>query len=437
MRPFFYPVSSTCRSLRFAALKKALFYLLVFLLVAAILELFSFLILSAVPDFQRSDVSSGIASEGSDAGEAAGSMRRKPDFMLRHVLHPYIGYVSRFDKKGGDAYGFRNSEDSLQKRAPDKVIIAVTGGSFATGFFNEGTSKVREELNRSGQFGDKDIIFLRFSLGGYKQPQPLMILNYMLSLGAEFDYVLNIDGYNDLALPATENIPAGVFPFYPRMWQFYVNPLSDSRTLQSVLEIHKIREMGHQIESLLGFFLLRRSFTGTLLWKILEKRMAAREAEMTARIASVRARGFESRGPRWKYQNDEAMYRDIAGVWKRSSLLMKALCDANGIRYLHFLQPNQYVAGSKPLTEEERKFAYAPDHPRSKAAADGYPYLVQAGGELRRSGEAFYDLTTIYADDHRTRYKDNCCHVNEAGMAVVAESVSRAILENAALQAAG
>ena len=31
---------------------------------------------------------------------------------------------------------------------------------------------------------------------GYKQPQQLMAYNYLLSLGAEFDAVINIDGYN-------------------------------------------------------------------------------------------------------------------------------------------------------------------------------------------------------------------------------------------------
>jgi hypothetical protein len=34
---------------------------------------------------------------------------------------------------------------------------------------------------------------------------------------------------------------------------------------------------------------------------------------------------------------------------------MARLAEANGARYLHFLQPNQYLEGSKPISDEERE----------------------------------------------------------------------------------
>ena len=37
----------------------------------------------------------------------------------------------------------------------------------------------------------------------------------------------------------------------------------------------------------------------------------------------------------------KGIYRDIADVWKRTSLQMKVLSEANGAKYYHFLQPNQ------------------------------------------------------------------------------------------------
>ena len=59
--------------------------------------------------------------------------------------------------------------------------------------------------------------------------------------------------------------------------------------------------------------------------------------------------------------DDEAMYLDYVEVWARASLEMELLCAGYGIRYLHFLQPNQYLPGSKTLTDEERARRYDPD----------------------------------------------------------------------------
>ncbi len=50
-------------------------------------------------------------------------------------------------------------------------------------------------------------------------------------------------------------------------------------------------------------------------------------------------------GPAYTYTTEDELYNDLVLMWKRSSLQMKALCDANNIRYYHFLQPNQYVEG--------------------------------------------------------------------------------------------
>jgi hypothetical protein len=51
------------------------------------------------------------------------------------------------------------------------------------------------------------------------------------------------------------------------------------------------------------------------------------------------------------------LYRYLAEAWKNSSIQMNALSDVAGIKYYHFLQPNQYVKDSKPMTEQERKIA--------------------------------------------------------------------------------
>ena len=77
---------------------------------------------------------------------------------------------------------------------------------------------------------------------------------------------------------------------------------------------------------------------------------------------------------------------------------MHAIAQARGIRYFHFLQPNQYLEGSKPMDAEERRVAIQEDHPYAANVRKGYPVLQELGRDLVRRGVTFVDLTDIYAD---------------------------------------
>ena len=46
----------------------------------------------------------------------------------------------------------------------------------------------------------RKIDIVRLALPGQKQPQQLMTLAWVQSLGAEFDIVVNLDGYNEAVL---------------------------------------------------------------------------------------------------------------------------------------------------------------------------------------------------------------------------------------------
>ena len=85
-----------------------------------------------------------------------------------------------------------------------------------------------------------------------------------------------------------------------------------------------------------------------------------------------------------------------------------------GTVYVHGLQPNQYVGGSKPLNARERRIAWPPDFAHRRAAERGYPSIT-AGEELRRIGVPFRDLTRIFEAETGTIYVDPCCHYNQRG----------------------
>ena len=116
---------------------------------------------------------------------------------------------------------------------------------------------------------------------------------------------------------------------------------------------------------------------------------------------------------------------EAIAIWKRGSLLLQRLCAANGIRYFHFLQPNQYVPGSKKMSEEELKTVYQPQGEWGRAVARSYPLLIQEGQALIREGVFFEDLTKLFVADKETLYIDNCCHFNQKGNEQLAKAVAQ------------
>jgi hypothetical protein len=128
-----------------------------------------------------------------------------------------------------------------------------------------------------------------------------------------------------------------------------------------------------------------------------------------------------------EYADVEAVYSEIALVWARASLQMQRLCDLYDIDYFHFLQPNQYVPGSKVYSEEERNVALKQDYSGGDHVRDGYPYLQDRSDELRQQGVNFIDFTTIFKDEPRTIYSDFCCHVNELGAEILAAKIADTI----------
>ena len=128
-------------------------------------------------------------------------------------LHPYFGYT---DKAGiqhrlpylqtahaANNFGFASIYNyPFKKENPNQFIVGVFGGSVAANyaFFEIERRLLAAALKQLPAMADKEIIILPFAIGGYKQPQQLLVLSYFLSIGQEFDLVINIDGFNEVAL---------------------------------------------------------------------------------------------------------------------------------------------------------------------------------------------------------------------------------------------
>jgi hypothetical protein len=108
---------------------------------------------------------------------------------------------------------------------------------------------------------------------------------------------------------------------------------------------------------------------------------------------------------------------------------MHHLATAYGITYLHFLQPNQYVPGSKPMGSQEMRMAFNENHRCRQHVLAGYPLLIEEGQQLASAGVSFHDLTRLFAQAETPIYIDTCCHYNETGQKLLAAAAAESILD--------
>jgi hypothetical protein len=358
------------------------------------------------------------------------------------VLHPYLGWVLNPDLPGGvslvgdqqhpvNEYGFLETGGSIVKRSPGKFVVAILGGSVAWYFATDGARTFREELARSPRFRDQEIIIVPLALSGFKQPQQLFTLQYFLMLGFEFDAVINIDGFNEVALHPAENAHRKVSISYPRSWYHRVHELATPENAESVYRILSQRRSRQEWAARFVRMPYRYSTTLNWIWRLRDNSFGHAINAAQQRIMAEKVSGeppFLQTGPHRDYSSEQQVFIELAQLWQNCSLQLHRICEANDIAYYHLLQPNQYFDGSKPMSAEERAIVILPGHPYSEGVVKGYPLLKRSGDELVRQGVRFTDLTMLFENTQDQAYRDNCCHCNELGNKLLAQAVANAVI---------
>jgi hypothetical protein len=360
------------------------------------------------------------------------------------VLQPYLGYVLNPEiktRRSHNGYiatditedGFEATADPPAADNSNDVEVGLFGGSVAAILCAQGHDALLAALARFPGFRGKRLALRCFALGGYKQPQQLIALAYFLALGRKLDLAINLDGFNEVALASGENWPSGVFPFYPRGWSTLVEGLPDIQQLRLVGAIVDLEDRRVRLARAFSRIPWRYSAIAGLLWKALDRRLAASLGEIQTTLQHTASAGrgrYLGHGPRVTYRSEEDLFRDLAAEWMRSSLEMAHLAAGAGIRYYHFLQPNQYDPGGKPLGAAERRIAYRTDHPYRKGVEQGYPLLARAGLELASGGVRFYDARKVFATHSEPLYIDQCCHFNQKGSQILAAWMGARIVQD-------
>ncbi|MBW2419425.1 MAG: hypothetical protein JRH19_12820 [Deltaproteobacteria bacterium] len=390
---------------------------------------------------QRIEALLGEFAEGGEE-EAAGSLYR---------FHPYLGFVGTpggrpwamgpalLRETAFNAFGMasRYAHPYPYRKRNDELVVAVLGGSVAEIFANSAQEQLRDALAElDPRFASRRVVLLSLATGGFKQPQQLFVLQYALLLGFEIDVVLNIDGFNDLVF-AVENAGDGIHPLFPSGFHTGLigkSPTSrfDLATLGLFASVHRASTRELRVLAFAQGAPQRYSVFFNLLAERLSRGYEGERGRARYELARLAQEGVaeEFRGPPFAPGADPA--QEAARLWRRSSELIDAVCRAAGIPYVHVLQPNQYVEGSKQLSEQELRVAWRPETYLARTTRRGYGGLRREGRVLAQAGVSFYDFTMIFEDRSGDIYVDSCCHFGPRGNGILARELAPILLRKLA-----
>lgn len=355
------------------------------------------------------------------------------------AVHPFTGFVKNPIRKIGIYKGITPSDQvnlfglttdfNPQNRDSSTIIVGIAGGSVAQQLVRFSSNELIRHFKNVKTWENKKIVIFPLALSGFKQPQQLMLFSYLASLNIKFDLIINLDGFNEVALPFAENREAGVHYSYPRGWQHLVGAEKSFKYYTHFYQIGLIRKLRR---NLLNFFennLSSRAYFGNLLWYSLDLALKNYSTKIKLELykgVEIEKHSYESRGPILEEDSKEKYIEKSANLWFESSRLLSTLCNGLKIPYIHFLQPNQYDPTIKKTFQiEERKIAINENQPFRHGVEAGYPLLLKLGSQLKGEGIQFISLTSIFDSIDVPIFKDDCCHLNAKGNSILAQEIGK------------
>ena len=395
--------------------KKILFYSLLTLITLAALEgmgrlahYFAFAEWYSPPQIVPPDLASF------DPDEPAGLARQSPKMPLDLAIlvsHPYYGFT---------AFSPTSPLNAMPPQTgPDTVVIGLLGGSLAwelAPYFQNALTRHFNDQNLP-----KEPVVIPLAYPAMKQPQQLYIASFMLTMGGHFDLLVNLDGYNEL-YHSYLNFAQDVFPFFPGRWENLVFLTRDEIALAG--QIRAARDQLTQLQQAAPASPFRYTALYGILHRYQLQQAQTRILQLNYDLANQNsARSLEQQGPYLPFRDAAQVHQEAVRVWYRSSALLSRLAATAGADYYHFLQPNQYIPDTKPLSPEEQRDFYIPSMLPRTDYANTYPVLQQFGSDLQQQGVHYFDLAPIFNDRPETLYRDICCHLNPRGYELLATAM--------------
>ena len=365
-------------------------------------------------------------------------------------LHPYFGPTHRqghpFDipealrdssatpaRLTTNNFGFVSAHDyPFVKTNPNQFVIGIFGGSVGAWFCQVGVHRLLDDLRAKSFFKSKELVPLCLSHEGYKQPQQLLVLAYFLSVGQSFDLIVNIDGFNEVALSSL-NQQRGLDISMPSV--MHLDPLVNlvnqaTLTPEKLQSLAAISEYKARINYLVGRLQHNRIAAINFVLEQLHTSATRSYQGELARFSSLPSSPSDASlilaTPSVTRRDGERAFADAAKGWSEASALMHTMLAARGVAYFHVLQPNQYFT-TRTFSADEARVARSDASPFKTSAEAGYPKLIAESAALKTRVN-FLDATRIFDREASAVYMDDCCHYTLRGNQLLADAIAAQIL---------
>ena len=358
-------------------------------------------------------------------------------------FHPFFGFIQKpsDDFRPGfkvNNYGFISPYDyPLKKTKKNQFFIGVFGGSVASDYaiFQVQNQILPKYLKQLPGLKDKEFVILSFATGGYKQPQQLLILNYFLALGQELDMVVNIDGFNEVALSNLNNKNQVdlAMPSIQHIWPLanFANNSLSRKAMKATLRIQENKTRINQALSSLQHCSLAAcdAFISVYVQNLIN-------TYKTDVLKFEEERTKQQKNDSVIYINtnksvlqDSVAFEKMAGNWAKSSIFMHKVLSASNVPYFHVLQPNQYYQTKRVFGEAEKQIAFNKETPYAKSVQIGYPAIFKKIPNLQKNNINILNAVNVFDQTKEAVYVDSCCHYNQAGEVIFSDYVGSSILE--------
>ena len=295
----------------------------------------------------------------------------------------------------------------------NKIKVLVLGGSVAKHLsINNSDDKVEfkditilnkdifeKSLNK--YFNTNKFKVYNAAIDGGKQPQQLFKLYYLDLMEFKFDIIINLDGFNELALSLSENYAINDHLVYPRNYSRLISTFNSS--FDCLDDINK-RVNRHSFLPIIELYDLYHIRNCHFNLEGANKNIGTRFSKIT----------------NYKKKEFEEALKISKKIWKVSSDKIYEFAANKNILYIHILQPNLYLENSKKLTENEKSLLTYPKY--GNIISNYYKSL----NINNLNSQKKLDMRYLFKENSNELYRDYCCHLNNLGM----QLISLNIIEN-------
>src|SRR5258706_1873309 len=245
----------------------------------------------------------------------------KDDPARQPHLHPYYAWETGVRDAQIDA------ELNYRRLAKGQPVynLLILGGSVGEMFAIKelGMDPLREVLKADPRLAGKALRVMPFARGGGKEPQQILRLVFLISIGLAPDGVIELDGFNEVAL-GNKNATVGVHPLFPSAphWAYYASAgVSDKKGLDMLLDLRtKQQAVDAACDRALFWHVDQSAILGTLALRrvrALKSEFAAGQEACTRYLTDI-SRDVVS-GPAFQGDAKEAVAESVR-CWLQTSL---------------------------------------------------------------------------------------------------------------------